>query len=44
MKNNDNNDLSELLMLYEVPGPRNDLVIETKRLMREELTQVSVVH
>ena len=44
MKNNDNNDLCELLMLYEVPVPRQDLVIETKRLMREELTQVSVVH
>lgn len=44
MKNNDYNDLRELLMLYEVPGPRQDLVIETKRLMREELTQVSVVH
>ena len=44
MKNNDYNDLRELLMHYEVPGPRQDLVIETKRLMREELTQVSVVH
>ncbi len=44
MKNNDYNDLRELLMLYEVPGPRQDLVIETKRLMREELTQVSVAH
>lgn len=44
MKNNDYNDLHELLMLYEVPGPSQDLVIETKRLMREESTQVSVVH
>ena len=44
MKNNDYNDLRELLLLYEVSTPRTDLVIETKRLMREELIKLSAVH
>ena len=44
MKNNDYNDLKELLLLYEVRDPRPGLVIETKRLMREELTQLSAFH
>ena len=41
MNNNDFDDIRELLLMFEVPEPRSELVLETKRLMREELKELA---
>ena len=42
MKNNEFDDIRELLLMFEVPEPRAELVLETKRLMHEELKDLAV--
>ena len=39
MKNNELNELRDLLLLYKVPEPGIELVLETKRIMREEMKE-----
>ena len=42
MNINEFDDIRELLLMFEVPVPRAELVLETKRLMHEELKELSV--
>ena len=42
MKEDDYRDLRELLLMYEVDDPREELVVETKHLMARELEQLSL--
>jgi hypothetical protein len=41
MKYDEEFDLCEMLLLYEVPEPRAELVLETKSLMREEMKRMA---
>lgn len=41
MKLENDNNLRKLLLMYEVEEPSLELVVETKRLMHEELNQLS---
>ena len=41
MKNNDFNDLKDLLMLYNVGEPKIELVLNTKHLMRKEMYRLA---